>query len=245
MSRITKLILITATFLGINASATDTKILRITPKHIQFGQLADGESFTKTITLHNDGNSSLTIYDVYLHPYIEGQYNFNNNCSVIETGKECNMTVTFAPDPNNPPKNDIYSGLIYFVSDKTSGTSSKYLEGSLKSPSSTGTRILHISGDTKFDCNNTPSTKIITLKNEGNESLTINGVYLHPYIKDSYSFDNNCSIIEAGQECNMTVTFSPDPNNPPKNDIYSGLIYFISDKTAGKSDKYLEVTCDN
>jgi len=239
MSKIVKLILMAVVFFSISASATDTKILKITGD-TNFGSLSFGQSSTKTITIHNNGNSSLHISNIYLHPYIKDNYSFTKSCigTDIEAGGECNISITFSPNKEYPPKNNIYSGLIYIVSNKTAGNPSKYLKGSIKD-----SRILRITGDTDFGSLSfgQSSTKTITIHNNGNSSLHINKIYLHPYIKYNYSFTNSCigTDIEAGGECNVSITFSPDKNNPPKNNIYNGLIYVESNKTSGNSDKLL------
>jgi len=241
MRKTTKLILMMVGFFSINASATDTKILRITGD-TDFGQLAVGQSATKSITLHNDGNSSLSIIKIYLHPFISANYSFSNSCvgTDIPANGTCDVNITYSPIIAPPPAKNVYSGLIYVVSNKTSGGYSKYLKGTID------TKILRITGDTDFgqlDINDS-STKTITLHNDGNSPLHISKLYLHPYISTNYSFTHNCDGVDipANGTCDVNITYSPIIAPSPAKNVYSGLIYVVSNKTSGSYSKYLKAS---
>ena len=109
---------------GISSNGIDSRILRIGTLN-NFSEVSIGESKTETLTLYNDGNSPLSITNIYLHPSIVEFYSFEkiwNDDILAGESKEISITYT-------PTKEGVQQGLLYIRSNKTSGNTEKLLQG--------------------------------------------------------------------------------------------------------------------
>ncbi len=88
-----------------------TKTIRLTGD-MAFGNVTVGQSATSTLTIHNDGNSLLTISSVSFPSGFSGTWSGS-----IAAGGSRDVTVTFSPTVVQS-----YSGTITVNSDRTSGT---------------------------------------------------------------------------------------------------------------------------
>jgi len=229
MSKLLKLIFIMAVVFSSLASA-DTRILRLSGD-TDFGEVPIGSTATKTITIKNEGDSVLHISEVYLHESIMDYYSFTDWSGDIGAGESHDIDVTFTPTVSTPHN---YNGSIYVASNKTAGNSDKNLYASIGS-SVNCSRVLSLTGDMHFGrvARGETSTKILTVHNEGTCPLTISQIYLHESIEPNYSFDDWSGVIPAGGSHDINVTYSPTVEPT------SGLIYFVTDKSYGGSDKDL------
>ena len=196
-------------------SCSVTRIISLSG-NLSFGDVQVGTTSTKTLTISNDGNSTLTVSSI---SYPIG---FSGNWSgPISAGGSHDVTVTFSPTQVK-----YYSGNLTVNSDKTSGTNTKSISGTgVPEP----TRIIRLVGDLNFrDVQvGQSSQRILTIYNDGNSTLTVSSI--------SYpiGFSGNWSgPISAGGSHNVTVTFSP--TQPI---TYSGNLTVNSDKTGGTDTK--------
>ena len=101
-----------------------TRIIRLTGDG-DFGPLEVGQSLQRTITLHNDGNSDLTVFEIAYSAGFAGPWS-----GTIPPGESRPVTVTFQP----PYPGTYYEGILDVRSDKTFGTNEFSLTGIAFSP---------------------------------------------------------------------------------------------------------------
>lgn len=186
------------------------RVIRLTGD-LAFGEVQVGSSATRTLTIFNDGNSTLTVSSITYPAGFSGNWN-----GTIAAGGSRDVTVTFAPSAAQS-----YSGNLTVNSDKTSGTNSRAVSGNGYSP----TRVIRLSGDLSFGdvAVDQTATRSLTIYNDGNSTLTVSSI--------SYpsGFSGNWSgTIAAGGSRNVVVTFTPSALQS-----YSGNLTVNSDKTSG------------
>lgn len=194
-----------------------TKTIRI-GGDLAFGNVVTNTSFAKNMTIHNDGNSPLTITGV---TYPTG---FSGNWAggTIPAGKSCNIAVAFEPTVVQ-----LYAGTITVNSDQTSGVNTI-------APSGTGiaaTRIIRLTGSLSFGDITESKTKTLfmTIHNDGNSDLTVSEIIC----PDGFTCGWHGAILSGGA-AEVKVTFSPTAVKS-----YDGTITVNSDKTGGENT----ITC--
>ncbi len=97
---------------------TTTRIIRL-EGDLNFGEVQVGSSAQRTMTIYNDGNSTLTVSSISYPTGFSGNWN-----GTIGAGSSQQVPVTFAPTEAKD-----YSGNITVNSDKTSGTNTRPVSG--------------------------------------------------------------------------------------------------------------------
>lgn len=90
---------------------SQTRIISLTG-NLSFGNVAVGQTSSKTLTISNTGNSPLIVSSISTPQGFSGSYN-----GTIQAGNSANVTITFSPSNVQS-----YSGNITVNSDATSGT---------------------------------------------------------------------------------------------------------------------------
>ncbi|QSE99203.1 choice-of-anchor D domain-containing protein [Fulvivirga lutea] len=104
--------------IGISGQAGGTRVIALSG-NLSFGQLARGATATRTLTIHNNGYSPLTVSGVRTPPGFSGNWS-----GTIAPGSSRNVTITFSPT-----ENITYGGNVTVMSNSTSGTSSRSISG--------------------------------------------------------------------------------------------------------------------
>ena len=201
-----------------NDGGSDTRIIRL-EGNLSFGDVNVGDSAQGTLTIYNDGNSTLTVSSI---SYPTG---FSGNWSgTISAGSSHNVTVTFSP-----AQAITYSGTLTVNSNATSGTNTKSVSGT-----GIGTRIINLSGDLSFGdvYVNDTSTKILTISNTGTSTLHVISIDYPTGFSGNWNGD-----ISAGSSHNVTVTFSPTEVK-----TYSDSLTVNSNATSGTNTKSVSGT---
>jgi len=210
---------------GLSSEIT-TRILKF-DSNLDFGNVAIGNTVTKTLTLRNEGNSVLTISGLKFHQRLDGAYS-GNFVGIIPAGGSINIPITFSPTEEK-----MYKGLVYVSSDKTnSGDRSRLLKGVAVNPvtSCTGelaNRVLKLGSHLDFG-NVTvgeTATRNLMIYNEGECPLSIEKLRFHEYLEGAYT-GTFSGIILAGDSVAVPIIFTPIVEKE-----YNGLIYVESDKT--------------
>lgn len=193
---------------------TATKTIRL-GGDLAFGDVTVGSSATRTLTIYNDGNSTLTVSSISYPSGFSGSWS-----GTIAAGASRDVTVTFAPAAAQN-----YSGSLTVNSDKTSGTNTRAVSGTGYSP----TRVIRLSGDISFGgiVVGQTAARTLTIYNDGNTTLTVSSI--------SYpsGFSGNWSgTIAAGGSRNVTVTFAPAEVR-----LYSGNLTVNSDASSGSNTR--------
>lgn len=223
--------------------AEDTRILSLPSGIIDFGDVNISEVKTKTITIANEGNATLTISSIRLHDKIKNNFSITNWTGGILPNQSIDINMTFIPNQVGR-----IGGLFYVNSDKTnSGDRSSLLKGNGTNDILT-TKTLRVCEDGVVDCIEskaieefgaveigTSATRTVTIYNDGNAPLTVTGMRLHEKIRDMYRIDNPWTgIIPAGGSHNIDVTYTPTDTG-----LQQGRIYILTDKTSGYNRKEL------
>jgi len=190
-----------------------TRIIRL-GGDLAFGNVTVGQTATRTLTIYNDGNSTLNVSGITYPSGFSGSWN-----GAISAGGSQNVTVTFAPTAAQS-----YGGTITVNSDSTSGTNTISCSG-------TGmincVYIIRLGGDLAFG--NVPvgqtATRTLTIYNDGNCTLNVTGITYPPCFSGSWS-----GAISAGGSHAVTVTFAPSVAQS-----YSGTVSVSSNATSGTS----------
>ena len=125
------------TFASGTGIAVPTRIISM-PASLQFGTSPVGSTRTLTLTINNNGNSPLNITGISYPPGLSGE----TSGSIIPSGGNRNITVTFTPDAVG-----VFSGQIHVLSDSTVGSGVVAVSGTGVAPSI----ITHLSGTPQFN----------------------------------------------------------------------------------------------
>ncbi|MGB2829103.1 MAG: choice-of-anchor D domain-containing protein [Phycisphaerae bacterium] len=109
-----------------------TRIIRLVGD-LAFGNVQVGQTATRTLTIWNDGNSTLSVSSITYPSGFSGAWS-----GTIAAGGSRSVTVTFAPTAAQS-----YSGTVTVNSDKTSGTNTKACSGTGTAPG-TGLRVVDV-----------------------------------------------------------------------------------------------------
>ena len=183
---------------------------------LTFGNVTVGQTNTRTLTIYNDGNASLSVTSI---SYPSG-FSGNWSSGQISPGSYQNVTVTFAPTAATS-----YGGTVTVNSDKTGGTNTTTCSGTgLSAP----TRVIRLGGDLAFGgvTVGQTATRTLTIYNDGTATLTVSGISYPSGFSGNWSGGS----INAGSSRNVTVTFAPSAASG-----YGGTISVSSDRTGGTS----------
>ncbi len=193
-----------------------TRIIRLTGD-LAFGDVIVGQTATRTLTIHNDGNSTLTVSGISYPSGFSGNWN-----GTIAAGESMDVTVSFSPIATQQ-----YEGNLTVDSDRTSGISTRACSGTgIPVP----TRIIRLTGDLAFgnvSVDGHAKSKM-SIHNDGNSTLNVSG-FDYP---SGFSGDWGGGTIPAGESRDMHVIFHPTDRL-----IYGGNVNVESDKTDGISTK--------
>lgn len=198
----------------VNVTNSTTRIIRLAGD-LAFGDVAVGGTSTRTLTISNDGNATLTVSGISYPSGFSGAWSGS-----IAPGASKAVPVTFAPSSATA-----YSGTVTVSSDKTSGGNTISLPGTGVSSS---TRIIRLTGDLSFGtvAVGQTGTRPLTIHNDGNATLTVSSI-TYPA---GFSGDWNGGAIGAGSARLFNITFAPSAAS-----AYSGTVTVNSDKTSGTS----------
>lgn len=185
-------------------------VVTLSPANLSFsGVLVGKSSATKSVTVTNSGNASLTVSDIDA----AGDYSETDNCTTgqVAAGSSCTITVTFSPtaawsrggsiaitdNAYNDPQQ-----VVLLVGMGNSGATASVTPTSL----SFGNETL----------GTTSAAKTITLSNTGTAALNLNSIVA----SGDYSQTNNCpASMNAGTNCTIDVTFAPSNTGSRTGDI--------------------------
>ena len=190
-----------------------SRIIRLSGD-LAFGEVPVGQSSQLTLTIHNDGNSALSVSSISYPDGFSGDWSSGS----IPAGSSQEVTVTFSPVSASS-----YGGTITVSSDSTSGANTASCSGAGIVPV---TRIIRLSGDLAFgEVTLGQSAQLpLTIHNDGNSALNVSSIS-YP---DGFSGDWSSGSIPAGDSQEVTVTFSPVSVSS-----YGGTITVSSDSTSG------------
>ena len=172
-------------------------LVSVSPPSYDFGNQAVGTSSSpETITLTNNGNTTLTIARIA----ISGDFSQTDTCGAsLAPGDSCTISVTFTPTATGTR-----SGSITLTDNASPATQTVSLSGM-------GTAPLVSLSPTSLTfpaqaLGGSSSPQSLTLTNIGNATLTITRITA----SGDFSQTNTCgSSLAPGNSCTISVTFTP------------------------------------
>lgn len=198
----------------LNPPPTNTNNLTITGD-LNFGNTTINTSSTKVIQLTNSGTTNINVSSIS----ITSPFSTNWNSGTIQPGSPQSVTITF-----NPTTLGNASNTFTINSNATNNPVTIQATGT-GVQQTTQTRIISLSGNLSFG-NVTvgqTSSKILTISNTGNSTLTVSSISTPQGFSGAFS-----GPIPAGGSANVTINFSPTNVQ-----LYSNNITVISDFTSG------------
>jgi autotransporter-associated beta strand protein len=181
------------TSVQVQVSMTGTVMLG--SNSVSFGNVAIGDSDSRSVTLTNGGAAPLTITSIDT----AAPFSSTNNCgTVLAVGASCAINLSFSPTAAGSA-----SGTLTVVSDAPTSPDHVSLSGTGTQPavmlSSNSVDFGHVAiGDS--------DSRSVTLTNSGAAPLTITGIDTAA----PFSSTNNCgTMLAAGASCTINLSFSP------------------------------------
>lgn len=183
--------------------------------NLAFGDVTVGSSSQRTMTIANNGNSTLTISSISFSSGFSGNWTFGT----ISSGDSQNVTITFSPSSATG-----YGGTVTVNSDKTSGVNTIAASGT--GTSTQVTRVISVSGNLSFGnmAVGSSAQRTFTIANSGNATLTVSSINYPSGFSGNWS---SGTISPSGSQ-NVAVTFSPTAEIS-----YGGNLTVNSDSTSG------------
>jgi len=188
------------------APSTSEPAIEVAPTSLYFGNVTVGESFSKTITISNQGESELEIDQLSTD---NADFEINtDNCSNtnLPAGQSCIVTVIFKP--SNPGRQK--ATLQIPSNDPDTATVEVSLIGKgieSNEPDIEVTPMYY--GFGRITIGESSDSATITISNQGKGSLEIGVLSVD---NTDFNLDTgNCSEtrLAAGESCTVTVTFTP------------------------------------
>jgi hypothetical protein len=195
-------------------AATQDRIIRLTGD-LAFGDVTAGQNSQRTLTIHNDGNSTLTVNSIGYPSGFSGNWSGGD----ISAGSSRNVTVTFAPTAAQN-----YGGNVTITSNATSGTNTRAISG----------RGVEEEPEALVSFVKAGVTQGIDTENFVTGKPTAIRVFLSPLLFSSGAVENITGRVEViGPGFNETLT--PQPGSITTLDYhYSELTYQEAQWSAAK-----------
>jgi hypothetical protein len=157
-------------------------------------------SAAQSVTLRNIGATPLNIASVVA----TGDFMQTNTCGTsVAAGKKCSINVTFTPTVNGNR-----TGSVTISDTDPTGAQVISLSGTGLGPAVNLSNTSLAFGNQNV--NTTSAAQLVTLSNTGNGALAIQSIST----TGQFAQTNNCgSSVAAGNNCTITVTFTPGANN--------------------------------
>ncbi len=162
-------------------------------------QLINTKSAAQTVTLTNNGMSSLSISSIK----VSGSFKESNTCgSSIPAGADCSISVLF-----EPPAVGSYTGLVTLVDSASSKPQVIEMVG-------TATVIKTSPGSVNFGAQRVGTKskpQVVTATNEGSTAVQFSYVSVGGHDLNDFSETDNCTAqtIQPGGSCTASVIFDP------------------------------------
>ena len=196
---------------SVQVTTSQTKIISL-GGNLAFGNVTVNSSAQSTLTIYNNGNSTLTVNSISYPSGFSGSWS-----GTIAAGSSHSVIVTFSPTSATS-----YGGTVTVNSDATSGVNTITASGT---GTVTPTRIISLGGNLAFGSVAVGSTpqSTLTIYNTGSSTMTVSSISYPSGFSGSWS-----GTIAAGGSHPVTVTFSPTSAIS-----YGGTVTVNSDATSG------------
>ncbi|HXR96541.1 MAG TPA: choice-of-anchor D domain-containing protein [Terriglobales bacterium] len=175
----------------VNAQAT----LSFSANSLNFGSVPLGStSGAQSIIATNSSLIPVTISSIAA----TGDYSFRGACTTLAPGASCTLSTTFAPTALGTR-----AGTLTFTDSAAGSPQTVTLTGIGAAPGVVVTPATLVFGSQLVA--STSTAQSITIQNTGNATLHVAGVAA----TGDFAAAGNCSVIPAGSNCSIEVTFTP------------------------------------
>jgi Abnormal spindle-like microcephaly-assoc'd, ASPM-SPD-2-Hydin len=172
-----------------------------TPSTITFGTVAEGNTDSEQITLHNGGNATLTFSQITVSGTGFSQTGLSTS-TTIPAGGSANFNATFDPTSTSP-----VTGTITLTTNGTPSSLVINLSGTGQAATALlGANPTSLSFGGVLDKSTSSLTTAVT--NSGNSSVTVSAVTVTGAGFTASGMANG-TVLTAGQSATLTVTFAP------------------------------------
>jgi sugar lactone lactonase YvrE len=183
----------------VTLSGSGSAPVTFSPTSLSFGNVVQATNSTRTITLTNRLNTTLTVSSVAVSG-VSGPFAVaSNTCGAVAAGASCTVGVTFSPTAVGSA-----TGTLTFNDSALTSPQTVSLSGTGIAPVTLSVTSLSFSATV---VGNTSAAKTVTLTNNQASTLSITGIAANgPFAVAS----NTCGTsVLAGKNCTVGVTFSP------------------------------------
>jgi len=177
-------------------SGSGTAPVTLSPKSLSFGNVVQGANSTKTISLTNSLNTTLTVSSVAVSG-VNGPFAVaSNTCASVLPGKTCTVGVTFTPGATGSA-----TGTVTFTHSAVNSPQTVSLSGTGIAPVTLSATSLSFSSTV---VGNASAAKTVTLTN--NQSITLNIASIG--VSGPFAIASNAcgATVLAGKNCTLGVT---------------------------------------
>jgi sugar lactone lactonase YvrE len=183
---------------GVGVSGSASAKVSLSTIYLEFGnQAINTTSGTKSITLTNSGNATLSVSSLSA----SGNFAQSNNCGALAASATCTMNVTFTPTTTGPSQ-----GGLVIVDNAAGSPQTIRLFGVGTSAAVPLVSLSKVSVNFGNQTTGTTSAaQTITVTNSGNAALTITGVNTN----GDFAASGCVTSLSSGASCTLSVTFTP------------------------------------
>ncbi|MGI9075038.1 MAG: beta strand repeat-containing protein [Bryobacteraceae bacterium] len=191
---------------ALSGSGAGIAQVSLSPSALTFAsQNVNTTSTAQAVTLSNAGSGALSITSIAITGINAADFSQTNTCgSSVAAGQNCTITVTFTPQATGARSASVS------VTDSATGSPHT------ASLSGTGAGVAQVSLSPSAltfasqNFNTTSTAQAVTLSNAGSGALSITSIAITGTNAADFSQTNTCgSSVAAGQNCTITVTFTP------------------------------------
>ena len=202
----------------LTGDATPEAQFLVTPTSMDFGNVAVGQSSTKSFVVSNAaGGAALGLYGIYVYPNGTAapptEYTLGGTCDPSATsfsvpaGGSCTISVTFTPTTATP-----YPTTLTINNSVTNPEEATFAITGTGTSSSTPTATLMTSplAFGNQTVNTSSAGQNLTLANTSSTTLHISGITIGGTNPSDFSDTTTCgTTLAANASCTITVTFTP------------------------------------
>ncbi|MCK0163689.1 choice-of-anchor D domain-containing protein [Marinobacter sp. S6332] len=189
---------------AVQFDTVETPRIAVNRDEVAFGNVQAGTTKDEIVTLSNTGNAALGINGVSIAGANASAFMQSNSCGTIAAGESCDVNVTYIPDGEGTQS----ATLTVNSTDAENSSVDVALNGRsvlAPIPEIAVTPASVNLGRVQLGQSNSTS---VTISNNGNDTLLINGIELAGPDASEFLQTNNCTTVAPGQTCAAEVSFT-------------------------------------
>ena len=188
----------------VEGDVVETPRIAVNRDEVAFGNVQAGLTKEEAVTLSNTGNAALGINGISIAGANASAFMQSNSCSTIAVGESCDVAVTYIPDGEGTQS----ATLTINSTDADNSSVDVALNGRsvlAPTPEIAVTPASLTLG--RIQVGQSKSAQV-TVSNNGNETLLINGINLAGPDASEFLQTNNCTTVAPEQTCAVDISFT-------------------------------------